>query len=286
MKKAAIIVYILTTILFASEEEIEHKKFVKALNEALAHYSEVLKSKKSKGVGFLLSPIDYNTTVLILTSYDEKYKKFKNEKKNLKDNISVKRLSTFYIDALEQNIDIEFTDISQYYSRLGYEEYILYHLKKDLDENNIAVKDREELLLHLEKLLLLDTFAVYSLTIAQNNFYARNMKKFINLMMNNPTNNIIFDDDSYKKFLFYLDKTMELLFEHIEDDEFDSFKKSIQEEMAFIRKSVLNKNIAKSASIDYWIRAQVAMRYYVTLHHSFSLTNSIEKHRTLFYDLF
>ena len=104
--------------------------------------------------------------------------------------------------------------------------------------------------------------------------------------MNKPTNNIIFNDDSYKKLLFYLDKTMELLFEHIEDDEFDSFKKSIQEEMAFIRKSVLNKNIAKSASIDYWIRAQVAMRYYVTLHHSFSLTNSIEKHRTLFYDLF
>ena len=285
MKKAAIIVYILTTILFASEEEIEHKELVKISNEIIANYSEVLKYK-SKGVGFLLSPIDYNTTVLILTSYDEKYKKFKNEKKNLKDNISVKRLSTFYIDALEQNIDIEFTDMSQYYSRLGYEEYILYHLKKDLDENNIAAKDRKELLLHLEKLLLLDTFAVYSLTIAQNNFYARNMKKFINLMMNNPTNNIIFDDDSYKKFLFYLDKTMELLFEHIEDDEFDSFKKSIKEEMAFIRKSVLNKNISKSASIDYWIRAQVAMRYYVTFHHSFFLTNRIEKHRTLFYDLY
>ena len=286
MKEVIIIIYILTTILFANEEEIEHEKSLKISNEMLADYSEVLKYK-SKGVKFLLSPIDYKTTVLVLTSYNEKYKKFENEKKSLKDNISVKELSTFYIDALEQNIGVEFTDISQYTSRLSYEEYILYHLKKDLDEHNIAAKDRKKLLLHLEKLLLLDTSLVYTLAIAQNNFYAGNIKKLIDLMMNEPTNNITFDDDSYKKFLFYLDKTMILLFDHLEDDEFEFFKESLKEELAFIRKSVSNKNVlANSTYTDYWIRSQVAMRYYVTMYPYFSLTNSIERHGDLFYDMF
>jgi len=256
----------LNNMLFANFEEIEHQKILEVSKEMIAILSEKLKYKNRED-SFLLFPTDTEATILVINSYNEKYIDFKNERNNLKKNLSFKELSTFYLNIFKEKIDIKFTSMMQYHSRAAYEHYMLYHLKKDLIENKIDIKNSMRLLDEIKELLLLDTQATYRFMRDQNIFYAKNIKKYIDIQIKNSKDSLVFNKNTYPKFLFYLNRGEELIIQGIKSNDFQPFDEFINNDLHISDEEIekIKKGLYDSDSLtDIWVKSKVYMKYLIT----------------------
>lgn len=288
MKKVISIIYILTTILFANLEEESNKEAINISHESINIYSQVLNSKKVEN-NILLLPMDINQTILILKKYNKKREIFNHKKKSFREHPIIEELIELYTKSLKEDKELKVTSIMQFLSILEYQKSILFNLKKDLNEHNLSHESKSQLLDNIEDLIILDNTFLYSLIEVQNKFYAKNIKKYFSIMKKNPIKNIIFTDELYQKFLFYLNKGEELAFEGIKINDFTSFTKFVENELKISdeERNKFQKALTKDSKetflyTAYWIRTQVYTRYIKKGDSYLMLIEKIKKQKEFF----
>jgi len=286
MRKLFTIIYIFSMTLFADVLEEENQKVLNTSNRVISEFSKVFneESQKSK---FLLLSTDMNLTTFVMMEYYKKHKQFTNLKNNLKK-IYNKQLIDFYITSLKINRNVNFIDSIELLARLGYEERVLNSLKEDLIKYNLPVKVKQQLLESIKDLLILTNKAIYKLIEERNTFYTKNIKQYINLMMKKPIKHIIYNKNTYQKFIFYLNKGEMLLVKGIKSNNFQLFNEFIKNDLMVSdkEKRILKKDSFNvSLSTDYWVRTQVYLRYIGIANTHLWLIHKIETQKTFFENL-
>ena len=264
------------------------------LEEKNIYALESLKLLYEESRKILLIPKDLYTETLVLTKQFELNEKFRNRRQNLKKNITIEELIDFYIDALDLNQEKSYISTMQILLRIIYEHNLLSYLKRDLEKNKFLFEEKRELLKTTEGLLFLDNSKIYEEIEAQNKFYANNIKKYIDLEMKNPIDKyLIFDANSYKEFLFYLDKGKKILFKAIEQNDFHLYDKFLKDEMhvskeeiSKLRKSLKDENVDEliTLSTAHWIKMQIFIRYRTASYPN--LINMIKKEKEFFKSMY
>lgn len=286
MRKLFTIVYIFSMTLVADVLEEKNQKVLNTSDGVINEFLKVFNEENQKSK-FLLLSTDMNLTTFVMMEYYKKHKRFTNLKNNLKK-IDNKQLIDFYITSLKINRNVKFIDSIELLARLGYEERVLNSLKEDLIKYNLPVKVKQQLLESIKNLLILTNEAIYKLIEERNRFYTKNIKQYINSMMKKPIKYIIYNKNTYQKFISYLNKGEMLLGKGIKSNNFQLFNEFIKndlmvsdEEIRIFKKDSFNVSL----STDYWIRTQVYLRYRGIANTHSMLIHKIETQKTFFENL-
>ena len=286
MRKLFTIVYIFSMTLVADVLEEKNQKVLNTSDGVINEFSKVFNEENQKSK-FLLLSTDMNLTTFVMMEYYKKHKRFTNLKNNLKK-IDNKQLIDFYITSLKINRNVNFIDSIELLARLGYEERVLNSLKEDLIKYNLPAKVKQQLLESIKNLLILTNEAIYKLIEERNRFYTKNTKQYINFMMKKPRKYIIYNKNTYQKFISYLNKGEMLLCKGIKSNNFQLFNEFIKndlmvsdEEIRIFKKDSFNVSL----STDYWIRTQVYLRYRGIANTHSMLIHKIETQKTFFENL-
>jgi len=286
MRKLFTIVYIFSMTLVADVLEEKNQKVLNTSDGVINEFSKVFNEENQKSK-FLLLSTDMNLTTFVMMEYYKKHERFTNLKNNLKK-IDNKQLIDFYITSLKINRNVKFIDSIELLARLGYEERVLNSLKEDLIKYNLPAKVKQQLLESIKNLLILTNEAIYKLIEERNRFYTKNIKQYINSMMKKPIKYIIYNKNTYQKFISYLNKGEMLLGKGIKSNNFQLFNEFIKndlmvsdEEIRIFKKDSFNVSL----STDYWIRTQVYLRYIGIANTHSMLIHKIETQKTFFENL-
>ena len=286
MRKLFTIVYIFSMTLVADVLEEKNQKVLNTSDGVINEFLKVFNEEKQKSK-FLLLSTDMNLTTFVMMEYYKKHERFTNLKNNLKK-IDNKQLIDFYITSLKINRNVKFIDPIELLVRLGYEERVLNSLKEDLIKYNLPAKVKQQLLESIKNLLILTNEAIYKLIEERNRFYSKNIKQYINSMMKKPIKYIIYNKNTYQKFISYLNKGEMLLGKGIKSNNFQLFNEFIKndlmvsdEEIRIFKKDSFNVSL----STDYWIRTQVYLRYRGIANTHSMLIHKIETQKTFFENL-
>jgi len=269
----------------------EDEEWISMSKNAIKTSSNFL-NKSSKRT-LLLMPSNTKDDIFILNKYNEKYKKLKSRREDFKEELSIKKLIEFYINALEEDKKIKYGSVLQLSTALGYEKSVLFYLRKDLEKNNFLDKEKQLLIKSIEKLFLFDTFYLYQLITIQNKYYFKNIKKYIDLMQEEPTKYMIYNEKTYQEFLFYLKRGEDLSLKGILSNNFEKFEKFIKNELkmtdkerSLLKESML-KNTTKTSILytAYWIRMRVYINYIGKANIYLGILNQMEEQQEFFKNL-
>ena len=282
MQRILILVYLLSTILFADLQEQED---LETMNE---FYKVLDKSDAADKILILLTGIEQN--MLATITLTKKREEFKNGRDNFDENLDIEQLTDFYVDALEGNK--EFITIWELLLRVGNEKNILSALKEDLNKNDFSIEEKNQLLDNIEPLIFLDNQCIYDLIVAKNKFYAKHMKEYIDLVRQKRSKDLAFNENSYEDFLYYLNKGENLLVQSVKLNDYKLLEEFVDTELRIseaeknkFKKSIQDGSMEISKGTSYWIRVQVDIVYALKGSSYFSLTNMIEKQKTFFDEL-
>ena len=230
---------------------------------------------------------DINASMYLIKEYTKKIEEFKKQRAHL-GKIDNEQLIDFYMSSLSVKYNIKFMSAMALYSRLIYENRVLHGLKEDFKTSSLSVEEKEELLKSIKNLVMLNNQPLYELIEDRNKFYAKNMKKYIDMDMRTSTDSFVFNKKSYPKFLFYLNKGEELLIQGIKQNNFKVFNEFINNELepSAEENRIIEKGSFDNAfAINYWIRFQVYVRYIAADTTHSNLMRSIKAQKTFFDDL-
>ncbi len=281
-----IMIFLCTVALFADREE--NKETEEVTKEMIESYSQVFTSEKLDN-RILLLPWDMNQSESLLQKQSKKMEVFSHKKKSLSRHPTIEELAEVYEASLHGDKEVKNASMFFYLFMFSSQKKILHSLEEDLKKYDFSHEERAKLLDSIEDLVILDKRYVSNLIKTQNQFYAKNVKKYFSIMKKKPVKNIVFSDELYQEFLSYLNKGEELALAGVESNNFTSFdafvesklELSDEEKNKFI--NALKKDPNETyLSTQYWSRVQVYIRYLKKGDSYLSLIKNIRSQKELF----
>ena len=260
-----IMIFLCTVALLADREEnTETEELTKEMIES---YSQVFTSEKMDN-RILLLPWDMSQSLFLLQKQSKKMEVFTHKKKSLSRHPTIEELTEVYEASLRGDKEVENAEMFFYLLSMTSQKNILHTLEDDLNKYDFSHEERAELLDSIEDLVILDKRYVSNLIKTQNQFYAKNVKKYFSIMKKKPVKNIVFSDEIYQEFLSYLNKGEELALAGVESNNFTSLDAFVESKLKLSDEEIdkFTKAFKKDPnetylSTQYWSRVQVYIRY-------------------------